>query len=440
MNKRNHLYTTAIAGFLLLSGFSACKKNFTDPSGPSSSQAFNSPNALTDVAVGLQNWYSAARGGLVYNTITADGLLTNQLYVVNAGNTDEAQLGTAGAIQNTNGVLTGMWAVCNKIIFDADSVINQTPRIVTDKNYASGLIAYTSIFKAMAIGDMAMFWDSIPAGITDKPGGTAVGFVSNNQGYLNAIAVIDNALSVVSANAISAAFLSNIPKNGTSSIDIVNTLYALKARYSLMAGNYPNALTAANSVNRSIKSVFAYNSVTTNPIFALATSTNNIFQPVDLNMGLPAGLQPDAADKRPAFYISISTSPTYRINGFFNSTTAPIPVYLPGEILLIKAEAYARQNDLVNGRSWLDSVVLKQPVQDPFGVGAGLSTPTVIVNQADLLNQIYKHRSIELFMSGLRLADQRRFGRPVSERKRNFLPYPFVERNGNSHTPADPLF
>ena len=437
MNKRIHPYIPTITGLLLLCCFTACKKNFTDPSGPPSSQVFNSPNALTDAAVGLQNWYSAGRGGLVYNTITADGLLTNQLYVVNAGNTDEAQLGTAGAIQNTNGVLTGMWAVCNKIIFDADSVIHQTPRIVTDKNYASGLIAYASVFKAMAIGDMAMFWDSIPAGVTDKPGGTAVGFVSNNQGYLNAIAVIDNALSVVSANAISAAFLSNIPKG---SVDIVNTLYALKARYSLLAGNYANALTAANSVGRFVKSAFAYNSVTTNPIFALATSTNNIYQPVDLNMGLPAGLQPDAADKRPAFYISISTSPIYRINGFFNSTTASIPVYQVGEIMLIKAEAYARQNDLVNGKSWLDSVVLKQPAQDPFGVGAGLATPTVIANQADLLNQIYKHRSIELFMSGLRLSDQRRFGRPVAERKRNFLPYPFVERNGNTHTPVDPLF
>jgi len=438
MNKRIHSSIHTITGLLLLFCFSACKKNFTDPSGPSSSQAFSSANALTDVAVGLQNWYSAGRGGLVYNTITADGLLTNQLYVVNAGNTDEAQLGTGGTtLLNTNGVVTGMWAVCGKIIYDADSVIGQAPKIVTDKNYAAGLIAYASVFKALAIGDMAMFWDSIPATVTDKPGGTAVGYVSNNQGYLNAIAVIDNALSVISANAISATFLSNIPKG---SVDIVNTLYALKARYSLLAGNYPNALTAANSVGRFAKSAFAYSPVTTNPIFTLATSTNNIYQPIDLNMGLPAGLQPDAGDKRPAFYISLSTSPTYRINGFFNATAVSIPVYQVGEIMLIKAEAYARQNDLVNGKSWLDSVVLKQPSQDPFGVGAGLVTPTVIANQADLLAQIYKHRSIELYMSGLRLSDQRRFGRPVAERKRSLLPYPFVERNGNTHTPPDPLF
>ena len=432
--------TRMAAGILFLACFSltACKKNYTDPSGPSSSQAFNSPNALTDVAVGLQNWYSAGRGGLVYNTITADGLLTNQLYVVNAGNTDEAQLGNGGgAVQSTNGIVTGMWTVSNKIIFDADSLINQTPRIVTDKNYASGLIAYASIFKALAIGDMSMFWDHVPAGIADTLGVSNVGFVTNTQGYLNAIAVIDNAISVVNANAISATFLSNIPKG---SIDIVNTLYALKARYSLLAGNYADALTAAGSVTRSVKSVFAYNTVVTNPIFTLATSTNNIYQPVDSAMGLPVGLQPDLTDKREPFYISIGASPRYRINGFFNGTAASIPVYLPGEMMLIRAEAYTRQDDLVNGAAWLDSVVLKQPSQDPFGVGAGLATPVTYSSKDDLLTQIYKHRCIELYMSGLRLADERRFNRPVAERKRTYFPYPFVERNGNSNTPPDPTF
>jgi hypothetical protein len=43
-------------------------------------------------------------------------------------------------------------------------------------------------------------------------------------------------------------------------------------------------------------------------------------------------------------------------------------------------------------------------------------------------------------MSGLKLADEKRFGRPVSERKRSYLPFPYVERNGNPNTPDDPVF
>ncbi|MHA4807297.1 RagB/SusD family nutrient uptake outer membrane protein [Flavitalea flava] len=440
MNKQILPYRTRILGVLLLFSLAACKKNFTDPSGPSSGQAFNSPNALTDVAVGLQNWYTNGRGSVLYNTITADGLLTNQLFVVNAGNTDEGQMGTGGgAVQNTNGIVTGLWAVCNKIIFDADSVLSQTGKIVSDKNYASGLIAYTSIFKALAIGDMANFWDHVPAGIADTLGVSNVGFVSNTQGYLNAVAVIDNALNAVNANAISSTFLGNIPGGNAN---IVNALYALKARFLLFAGNYTDALTAANSVSLNLSSTFTYNTVTTNPIFTLVASTNNIYQPTDSTMGLPVGLQPDLSDKREPFYISINTGiiPRYRIKGFFTSTTSPIPVFLPGEIMLIKAECYAQQDDLVNGAAWLDSVVLKQPSQDVFGVGAGLSTPVVVTSKDDLLQQIYKHRAIELFMSGLRLADQRRLNRPVGERKRSYLPYPFVERNGNTNTPPDPTF
>ncbi|HMH24548.1 MAG TPA: hypothetical protein VK563_22360 [Puia sp.] len=435
--KRNNFL--ALAACLAL-GLAACKKTFTDPSGPSSGQAFSSPNAITDVAVGLQNWYTNGRGGLVYNTITAGGLLGNELYVVNAGNTDEAQLGTGGGtVQGTNGIATGMWAVANKIIYDADSVISQTNKIVTDKNYASGLIAYASIFKALAIGDMAMFWDHVPDGISEKLGVSHVGFVTSQAGFTNAVNVLNNAITVVTANPVSAAFLNNIPHVGTSTIDILNTLYALKARFALFAGDYPTALAAANSVNLTVKSVFTYNSLTTNPIFTLSTSTNNIYQPVDSAMGLPVGLQPDAGDKREPFYISIGANPRFRINGFYNSVTSFIPVYLPGEITLIKAECYARVPDLVNGLTQLNLVVTKQPAADPFGVGAGLPATTA-ASQQSLLDQIFKHRSIELFMSGLKLEDEKRFGRPVAERKRSWLPFPFVERNDNPNTPADPAF
>jgi hypothetical protein len=411
-------------------GISACQKNFTNPGAATSASVLNSVNGLTGVAIGLQNWYTAGRGGLVYNTITASGLLTNEIYVVNSGNTDEAQLGTGGtAVQNNNGIGIGMWSVCNKIIYDADNVIANVG-IVGDKGYASGLIAYVSIFKAMALGDMATFWDHVPDTV-----GNNVNYVISAVGYARAIAAIDYALNAVNANPISTTFQTNV----NSGVSIINTLYALKARYSLFAGNYAPALAAANNVNLTIKSVFNYSTVTLNPIFSVATSTNNVFQPVDSTMGLPAGLQPDLNDKREPFYIAIGTSPRFRINGFGAGTTTAIPVYLPGEIMLIKAECYAQQNDLVNGLAQLNNVVTKLPAADPFGVGAGLP-PTTTTSQADLLTQIYKHRCIELFMSGLKLADEKRFNRPATERKRSYLPYPFAERNGNTNTPADPTF
>jgi hypothetical protein len=292
-------------------------------------------------------------------------------------------------------------------------------------------VAYASIFKALALGDLAMFYDHVP-----DTTGANVSFITSAQGYAKAVAVLDKALATIAANPIAGNFFSSIP----AGIDITNTLYALKARYALLAGDNATALDAAGKVNLSAKSVFNYSATYANPIFSLATSTNNIFQPVDSTMGLPAGLTPDPADKREPFYIAIKSSPRYRIAGFDTAATAARPLYLPGEIILIKAEAYARQDDLTNGLDQLNLVVTKQPSADLYKVGAALPAITGPLSKDDLLTQIYRNRCIELFMSGLKLSDERRFDRPISERKRSYLPFPYAERNGNPNTPDDPTF
>ena len=256
-------------------------------------------------------------------------------------------------------------------------------------------------------------------------------------GYARAIAVLDNAINTVKATPISAAYTSD----AIAGLDYLNTLYALKARYALFSGKYSDALAAANSVDLTKKSTFNFDAVSTNPIFTTVTSTNNVYQAIDSTLGLPAALAPSAGDGRIAFYTSINTTinPRYRINGFYNATTTGIPVYLPSEMTLIKAEAYARANDLTNALAELNKVVTKTAAADPFKVGANLPASTAST-QADLLTEIYKNRCIELYMSGLKIEDMRRFGRPTSEMKRNFFPYPFKERDGNTNTPADPSF
>jgi hypothetical protein len=435
MSMKKQIIKTSLYGslaVLLLSGTS-CKKDFTNPGAATSDQVFTTPQGMTGVAVGLQRVYTNGRSSSLYNKITLDGLLTNQLIVTNQGNTSEYQLQLgAGSVDGTNTILGGLWTSSNKIIFDADNVITNAEKL-GDKSYASGLIGYSTIFKALALGDLAMYWEKVPASTGDR-----VSFTDRTDGFTRAIAAIDKALGLINTNPVSASFLANIP----AGIDIPNTLQALKARYSLFLGNYSQALAAANAVDLTKKSVFNFSTVNLNPIFETATSTNNVYTVLDSTMGLPPALAPDLADKRIPFYISTNaTAPRFRIVGFGAASTTAWPIYLPGEITLIKAEAYARQNppDLVNALIELNKVVTKQPASDPFGVGAGLA-PLPPMTQAQLLDQIYRHRSIELFMSGLRLEDMRRFGRPNSEKKRNFLPYPFLERDNNPNTPPDPTF
>ena len=414
----------------------ACKKDYTDPNKAAADNVVKSAAGLTGVVIGIHISYTSTRAGSIYNLITTDGFLTKQLLIVNQGNTAEYQfyLGS-DKVFNTNSIVVSFWTNSNKVIFDANTVLTYAPQL-SDKNYASGLIAYASIFKALAISNMAMFWDKIP----DTTGvAIPVNFVANTEGYNKALGVINNALATVNANPISASFISNIP----AGINIVNTLHALKARFSLYAGNYAQALAEANAVDLAIKSTFNYDLVALNPIFETATSTNNVYQPMDSTMGLPPALAPSLADKREPFYIAINASaPRYRISGFGAASTGAIPVYLPGEMILIKAEAYARQGtpDLVNALIELNKVVTKKAANDVFGVGADLPADVGPYTQSQLLDQIYRHRAIELYMSGLRQFDSRRFNRPAGERTRNYLPYPNVEHNGNINTPDDPIF
>ncbi len=416
---------------VMLLFMASCKKDYNNPNAATDQQVFSSPQGLTGVAVGLQRVYTAGRASSLYNKVNINGLITSEMIVLNQGNTGEYQLQLgAGAVDGTNTLAAGMWISSNKIIYDADKVIEGAQGL-SDKGYASGLIGYASIFKALAIGDLAMFWSQVPAG-----SGNNVSFIDRSQGYANAISVIDDALAAITANPISSAFLSNIP----TGIDITNTLHALKARFSLFSGNYTQAMTEANAASLTVKSVFNFSSVNLNPIFETVTSTNNVTAAIDnTTLGLPGGLQPDPADKRLTFYTT--TAYNSKVLGFGAGTTTPWPIYLPGEMILIKAEAYARQStpDLVNALAQLNLVVTKSPASDLYGVGADLPA-LAPMSQADLLDQIYRNRCIELYMSGLKLEDMRRFGRPDSEKKRNLLPYPFQERDNNPNTPPDPAF
>jgi hypothetical protein len=416
----------------------SCKKDFPNPNDATKDQTLNSPVGLTGVAVGLQKVYSNGRAGSLYNLVCANGFSTFELSNRNTGNVDETNLFDGGIkVDGNNNVLGNLWASNLKVIYDADNVINNAANL-GDKAFASGLIGYASIFKAMALGSLSEFWEKIPdtVGIGLQPA-----FIDRQAGYAKAIAVLNTALAAIAANPISADFLTKIPPG----MEIPNTLQALKARYLGFSGNHAAALAAANAVNLTVKSEMRFDAITSNPIFIVSTSTNNVFQVRDSTMGLPVALRPIAADKRIAFYMVINTAaaPRWRIKGFGETLSTPWPMYLPGEITLIKAEAYARANDLVNATAELNKILTKKAANDPFGIGADLPPYAGGNTQAEILEEIYRNRCIELYMQGWKMEDLRRFGRsntPNVEKNRNLYPFPFRERDNNTNTPADPAF
>ena len=63
-------------------------------------------------------------------------------------------------------------------------------------------------------------------------------------------------------------------------------------------------------------------------------------------------------------------------------------------MLLIRAEAYARKNDLTNAVTELNKVLTK--TTDVFGLGAGLPAYAGAQTAAAILTEIYRNRQIEL--------------------------------------------
>ena len=413
---------------------SSCKKNYINPNAATTDLVFTSAKGMMGVAVGIQRTYAL---NVAYGIVDANGLITNETFLLNPGNLSEAQFFAGGiSVDNTNALLNNVWTTAHKCIYDANNVINAA-NTLADKGYASGLIGYATVIKASAMGALCMYWENV----ADTVGNASTVFIPRDQGYAKAIAAINKAQSAIAANAISAGFLGDLP----AGMDVVNALNALKARFSLFTGNYAAAITASNAVDLTKAVTFNFDAAVPNPIFISVTSTNNVYQPIDSTLGLPIGIRPALNDARVPFYTTINPTiaPRFRLNGFWNTATRPIPVYFADEMRLIRTECLLRQSvpDPITARNILDGILKEAPGADPLGIGANIATGYIgLPDVASLLTEVYRNRCIELYLSGMKLEDMRRFGRPISERKRNFFPYPINERNNNANTPTDPVF
>lgn len=425
---------------------SSCDKEYLNPSTASQEQVVTNADGLITVCNGLQSRFTTG-GALspVYNTVAAGGLSTRELTVINVGNIEEFNVSLgAGNVTNLNGVVRNVWTQSQLVRANADLVLANAGN-AADPGTRSGIVAYASIFRALAIGTVAQYFEQLP--ITTA---TNAPFVPRVAALQSAVAQLETAATQLAANPVSADFNSKI----IGGINLANTLQALIARYSLLAGDYDKAIAAAARVDQVSRSYFTFDELARNAVSEVAFGNRNVFEPTDVNLGLTGVLAPEAGDRRIPFYTRASPTPTQnRGTGFYTASAAPVPVYVPGEMLLIRAEAYARKNDLPNAVTELNRVRTSTAAATTLTVGAaayptappgaGLAAYSGPLTQAAVLLDIYRNRQVELAFQGFRLDDSRRFNRPGpgttgAERNRNFFPYPRVERENNVNTPEDP--
>ncbi|GAB3330447.1 hypothetical protein GCM10027299_35140 [Larkinella ripae] len=432
-------YTLLLSLAVILMSQNACREDYLNPSAASEQQVINSPDGLIALANGLQSRYTSGRLGAIYNAVAGGGLTTREFRVLNAGNVDEIALEAGLAnVTNQNSIVRQLWTSCLIVNANADIILANADK-TGDAGTKSGVVAYAAIFKALSLGTLAQFFEQAPL----KAGENAA-FVPRAQLLKEAVTQLEAAVAQVASAPVSSKFALSI----VTGIDIPNTLQALIARYSLFAGDYTKALEAAGKVDLSKRSFFAFDDNTRNPIFETAFSNRNVIEPVSATLGLPTALAPDPADKRIPFYVRTTPGATQNLGtGFATANNAPLPVYLPGEILLIRAEALIRSissggapTNVNSAIAELNKVLTKTAATDAWGLGAALPPYAGPVMANDVLTEIYRNRAIELAYSGFRLEDSRRFGRSgpsvTGERNRNFFPYPRTERDNNTNTPV----
>ncbi|MEO5998389.1 MAG: hypothetical protein ABIN89_16665 [Chitinophagaceae bacterium] len=434
-----------ISVFLLLGSCfitSSCNKEYINPSTASVPSVTTSADGLMNLSAGLQRRFTIGRQSPLYTAPIGGAYSVFALYTLNIGNTAEKELETGkGAVTQANAIVSQMWAQCLLTKTEAETILDNLS-VAADPTDKVGLKSYASIFYGLSMGTMVQFFEKIP--LTN---GSNAAFSPRADALQKVITVLESADADLATTTPSAKFLTKVP----AGIDIKNTVKALLARYyniqSMITGTYnatsgAKALTYAAAASLTIKSEFRFTATTTNPIGEQNFSVN-VFGAIDSTLGLRNGLAPvpAASDPRVGYYISKTGPTTYPLKAFALNTTAPYPVYLPGEMSLIIAENYARQSSFAQSKTALDAVRTK--TTDIYGIGAAQPAYSGVLAMPDLLQDIYKQRRLEMFLSGQELEDSRRFGRPApnaanEERNRTFFPYPSIERDNNTNTPADP--
>jgi hypothetical protein len=430
---------------IALMALTSCETDFDNPNAATSEEAYSSREGILAAAVGMQQLYSTTGVRWLVETpaiSTREGGITTTFQ-----NMIELEDG-GSSLPNFNSNVQGLWSTMLRVIKIAEDIEANVDNIELSPGTRSGLQAHAKLFKAMAIGALAQHYEQV---VVVTSNNNDAEFVSRQAAFGSAITLLSEAKSIIDASPVSAEFTNQVT---LGNIDLSNTISAFQARYNLFAGNYDAAITSANEVDPASTSTFVYDSQNLNPVWSrvfLNDAPN--FKPRD-NFGLPEDIFAfDPADGRLAFYLAPLDElnqnglPIEDLAGFFDVNTDPIPVYLPDEMMLILAEAHLRKNspDLAAATDALNEVLTD--TDDVFGINANVAPYSGPATVQALLDEVYRNRRAELFLTGLSLEDSRRLGRPEpsgnamnydEERNRDFYPYPDIERNSNPNTPEDP--
>lgn len=427
MGHDNRMKRLAGIVLLALAAAAACDLDLQNPNAPPKEEVLSTPDGLVALAVGMQDLYASA----VEDFVVVDALVTDEWGTGTRSLISYRSLLNGQSFDPSFLVVEAPWAAAYRTIKAANSLIEQAPQVGFEAPLQTGIVALAKLFKAMALGTIMLQYERVPIDVS-----TAAPVPQSRPEVLSTVlALLESARTDLAAvtDAELGTFRTRVQGTG---FNFRNTVDAMLARYYLIAGQYQNAIDAANRVNPAVLSVFSYISPDANPIYSLSVGLQYVYPLRSFVSSAEAG------DRRPSYWAD-TTIASFRGNppdtmlyllNKYRDPTDPYPVYLPDEMKLIKAEAHTRLAQYATAAALVNEVRIQKSslVDEPVADLPALDPATQLDTEAELLAEIAKQRRYELYMQGLRWEDTRRLGTAITTTPTfTWLPIPTQECRTN---------
>jgi hypothetical protein len=416
---RSAAFRAIITG-LVVSGLSACSLDVTNPNAANEEGVLSSVAGIRALAIGMQGRF----GNVQEENIYVPGVLSGELATTSATQSTQREFQnfpTASAnskIEPTNVDLLDIWAKNYATVKTANDILENIDKLTWAAGTRAGIVGLAKLYKAMSYGVLIEAFEKI----TIDKGAT---FVDRPTALAEILSLLASAKTDVTGTTLTADFTGSIL---SPNFDLLNTIRAMQARYSLAAGSYDAALGFANEVPATASSVVTFAGSDFNPLSDLYHGSKFFGAISTYRTDAEAGDTRVDKNTKTVAFAPLGGASMFETN-LFPTNSDPIPVFTQDELSLIRAEALARLNRLPEAIAQINIVRGR--------AGLGAKTAADLPTQAAVLDEIFRQRTYSLFSMGLHWADERRLGK-ISLAKVAWLPYPFTVCATNPATPTCP--
>jgi hypothetical protein len=390
---------------LLVAGVLAgCDLDLENPNAPTEEEIVASRDGIIAISIGMQGQFSQS----IDDWVVTNSLVTDEWGTRSPALISYISLFTGDNFDDAYDVVLQPYARTYQVANSANLVLQGVENLALGVGLEAGLSAVANLFKAMSLGFAYQQYETLALDVDPEGAPT----VPREQVLDTVLVLLERARTAYNSVEASALTEFNARALGPG-VNLPNTIDAMLARYYLFDAQYANAITAANRVNLTVRSELRYPAPTVNPVRNLAFGLNYVG-------GLQNGWarRAQAGDDRVLYWVdtvaaNLTANPPDSVikplKKYFN-VNEPFPLYLRGEIRLIKAEAFTRLGQFDSAAVYVNLVRAQNDTT--LGPAADLPPlpPTSLDSEAELLDAIAYERKFELYLQGLRWEDTRRLG------------------------------